>query len=100
MKTKIASIEGYQVLNKGPTYNEFLIKCPDIDLLIRNCKKRDLLPPLKMSRYFPEMKDIALVCVTEANSLKSIENFLQAAKAATNKGGNKDEWIKDRINLR
>jgi glycine dehydrogenase subunit 1 len=91
VKNEIDLIEGYQVLNEGPTYNEFLVKCPDINLFISNCKQRDLLPPLKMSKYFPEMKNIALVCVTEMNSLKSMEKFIAAAKSAILKGGNKDE---------
>ena len=50
----------------------------------------DLLPPLKMSKYFPEMKDIALVCVTEMNSIKSIEKLIVAATNSMKKGGNKD----------
>jgi len=91
VKNQIALIEGYEIINKGPIYNEFLIRCPNIDLFLSECKHKGLLPPLKMSKYFPEMKDIALVCVTETNSLKSIENFIEAAKAAKIKGGNKDE---------
>jgi len=90
VKNELASIEGFQVLNKGPTYNEFLIKCPNIDTFISECKKKDLLPPLKISKYFPEMKDVALVCVTEMNSLRSIEKLTEAAKDSIKKGGNKD----------
>lgn len=91
VKTQIALIEGYEIINKGPTYNEFLIKCPNIDLFLSECKQKGLLPPLKMSRYYPEMKDIALACVTEMNSLKSIEKLIEAAKDSKKKRGSKDE---------
>ncbi|MBY9019701.1 MAG: aminomethyl-transferring glycine dehydrogenase subunit GcvPA [Candidatus Lokiarchaeota archaeon] len=82
VKKAIASIPGYEVLNKKPTYNEFIVKCPNINGLIRECKKMNLLPPLQVSTYFPKMLDIALVCVTELNSSSSIEKFINAAKLA------------------
>jgi glycine dehydrogenase subunit 1 len=80
VKNKINSIPGYEILNTNPTYNEFIVKCPNVDLLIQECKKLDLLPPLSLSKYFPEMKDVILVCVTELNSNESIEKFLKALK--------------------
>ena len=82
LKMQLEKIPGYEILNKKPTYNEFLVKCPNINSLVQNCKKRNLLPPLKISKYFPEMKNTALVCVTELNSSESIEAFIDAAKAA------------------
>lgn len=82
LKMQLEKIPGYEILNKKPTYNEFLVKCPNINSLILKCKKRNLLPPLKISKFFPEMKNIALVCVTEINSSESIDAFINAAKSA------------------
>jgi len=82
LKSELSKIPGYKIINTKPTYNEFLLRCPDIDLLINQCKQRNLLPPLNISKYYPKMKNIALVCVTEMNSRESIENFLQAAHEA------------------
>ncbi|MFX0036149.1 MAG: aminomethyl-transferring glycine dehydrogenase subunit GcvPA [Candidatus Hermodarchaeota archaeon] len=84
VKRELSKIPGYELLNKKPTYNEFLVKCSDIDSLIKQCKQRDLLPPLKISTYYPEMKNIALVCVTEMNSKDSIDKFIEAAHTASN----------------
>ena len=84
VKNKIKLIPGYEILNKKPTYNEFIIKCPNIDSLIQECKKLNLLPPLPLSKYYPEMKDVALVCVTESNSRESIEKFIKALELANN----------------
>ncbi len=84
VKRELSKIPGYELLNKKPTYNEFLVKCSDIDSLIKQCKQRDLLPPLKISTYYPEMKNIALVCVTEMNSKDSIDKFIEAAQTASN----------------
>jgi glycine dehydrogenase subunit 1 len=83
VKQKLSQIPGYTILNKKPTYNEFLVKCADINSLIEHCERRELLPPLKISKYYPEKKNIALVCVTEMNSKQSINDFLEAARSAT-----------------
>ena len=87
LKEEIRKIQGYNVLNTKPTYNEFLVKCPNIDYLIDRCKERDLLPPLKVSKYYPKMKDVALVCVTELNSSYSINEFILASQEAIIKKG-------------
>ena len=79
LKEKLALIPGYKILNKKPTYNEFLLKCPDIDKLINECKIVNILPPLRISSYYPKMKDILLVCVTETNSKESLNKFLEIA---------------------
>ena len=82
-KKKLLNIPGYKILNNKPTYNEFLLSCPDLDSLIKNCEELNLLPPLKISKYFTHMINVALVCITEMNSRKSIDLFLQAAKNST-----------------
>ena len=83
LKKEITKIPGYKILNKKPTYNEFLVECPNINSFISECKKVDLLPPLRMSKYYPEMQNVALVCVTEVNSRESINLLTQAAKIAS-----------------
>jgi hypothetical protein len=57
-----------------------MIQVPNLKTLLIECKKNDLLPPLDMSRYFPNMVNIALVCVTESNSRESLEKFVSIAK--------------------
>jgi glycine dehydrogenase subunit 1 len=80
LKTELNKVQGYEILNENLTYNEFLVRCPNIDSLISNCKQNNIQPPLKISHYFPDMKNIALVCVTEMNAKASIDKFLQLAK--------------------
>ncbi|GAH10089.1 unnamed protein product, partial [marine sediment metagenome] len=85
VKKRISSIPGYRILNDKPTYNEFLVECPDIGALLDNCKRANILPPLKISKYFPEMENVALICVTELNSLSDIQRFLELVESSTNK---------------
>jgi len=79
VKTEIGKIEGFKILNQKPIYNEFLVKCPNVDKFIDLCKKANLLPPLKLSKYFGDMNNHALVCVTEMNSNSDIKALLNAA---------------------
>ena len=88
VKDKLKNIPGYEILNTKPTYNEFMVKCPNVGTLIRECKKQDLLPPLQLSKYYPHMKDVVLICVTELNTKESIEKLFNALELANN---NKEE---------
>jgi glycine dehydrogenase subunit 1 len=90
VKEKMGEIEGFKILNQKPIYNEFLVKCPEIDEFMNLCKKANLLPPLKISRYFLSMKDVALVCVTEMNTNSDIEAFLKAASLSIQKKRTRD----------
>ncbi|MFX1339117.1 MAG: aminomethyl-transferring glycine dehydrogenase subunit GcvPA [Promethearchaeota archaeon] len=85
VKHKLGNLEGFEILNQKPTYNEFLVKCPNIDEFRTLCKEANLLPPLKLSKYFADMKDVALVCVTEMNKKSDIEAFLNAASISIHK---------------
>jgi glycine dehydrogenase subunit 1 len=83
LKKQLALVPGYEILNKKPTYNEFLLKCPNIDTLIEQCKTNNILPPLRVSKYYSNMDDVALVCVTEMNSNASIQKFINIAKSCS-----------------
>lgn len=85
VKQKLSTIPGFQIMNKKPTYNEFSVKCPNVNVLIEQCQQANLLPPLQVSKYFPNMKNIALVCVTEINSREDIEKFINAAQITSKK---------------
>jgi glycine dehydrogenase subunit 1 len=87
LKSKLKELPEYEILSTEPSYNEFVVKCPNIDVLIDECEKANLLPPLKLTHYFPEMENLALVCITELNSLESISLFLKIAEKTIKKGG-------------
>jgi glycine dehydrogenase subunit 1 len=80
LKNKFSKIRDYEIINKNPTYNEFLLKCPDLKLLINLCEKNNIMPPLKVSKFYPEMKNIALLCVTEMNSKSDLDELIKIAK--------------------
>ncbi|RLI60627.1 MAG: aminomethyl-transferring glycine dehydrogenase subunit GcvPA [Promethearchaeia archaeon] len=82
LKNQLRKIPGYEILSQKPTYNEFEVKCPDFNKLARLCKEKNILPPLDLTKYYPDMKNHALVCVTEQNTKEQIETFLKIAEEA------------------
>jgi glycine dehydrogenase subunit 1 len=82
LKEALRQIPGYKILNSKPTYNEFTIECPNVDLLSQKCKEANILPPLRLSRYYPERTNQLLVCVTENNSKTDLTQFIRIAKEA------------------
>jgi glycine dehydrogenase subunit 1 len=84
VKHEIKKIPGYEIVSKPPTYNEFVLKCPNLKAFLNECESAELLPPLDLSYYYPDMENLALVCVTEMNSKESIEKLIKAAKNALN----------------
>ncbi|MFX0058020.1 MAG: aminomethyl-transferring glycine dehydrogenase subunit GcvPA [Candidatus Heimdallarchaeota archaeon] len=91
VKSEIAKIPGYEIISKNPTYNEFVLKCPNLKAFLKECELAELLPPLNLSYYFPKMENLALVCVTEMNSRDSIEKLIRAAINATNNKREEDK---------
>jgi glycine dehydrogenase subunit 1 len=85
LKTELSTIKGYKILNRKHTYNEFIVECPNSELLLEKCDEAKILPPLDISKYYPDMKGIVLVCVTELNSRSSLNKFLKIAKECGNK---------------
>ena len=84
VKRELANIPGYKITTSRPTYNEFTLECPNIENLMEKLKANDILPPLRLSHYYPERPTELLVCVTQQNSAADIDSFLQIAREAGN----------------
>jgi glycine cleavage system P protein (glycine dehydrogenase) subunit 1 len=82
LKQQLSNIEGYKVLNSKPTYNEFVLQCPNVEKFTDKCKEFDIIPPLKLSKYYSDKTTQVLVCVTEQNTKDQIFTLLKAAKEA------------------
>ncbi len=79
---QIAMLQGYQVLNSGTFFNEFVVQCPkpvaEINPLLL---KKGILGGYDLEQDYPERKNQMLVCVTEMNSRSQIDRLVDALKA-------------------
>ena len=65
----------------GPFFNEFVLEFSkpwaDID---SSLKEKKILGGLGLDEYFPELKDCALICVTEKQKKEEIDRLVESLK--------------------
>jgi glycine cleavage system P protein (glycine dehydrogenase) subunit 1 len=83
---RIGQLEGFSLPFSAPRFNEFVVRAPlnAADLLSRLATEKGISGGLALSRYFPELPNDFLVCVTETNTRAEID-ALVAGLAATSK---------------
>ena len=62
----------------GPVFNEMVIRCEkNPEQINRELLESGIIGGLPLERYYPEYSKQMLVCVTEKNSIESIERFAE-----------------------
>jgi glycine dehydrogenase subunit 1 len=61
----------------SPFFNEFVIKCDDIGKLTAELQKNNITPGLDLGKYYSELKNHMLICVTEMNSKEEIDKLVE-----------------------
>src|SRR3990167_2610320 len=76
-KEKLASIKRVKPLFNAPIFNEFVLHIPNASSVLEKLKTKNIFGGILLERYYEEMKDAVLVCVTEMNSKKEIDTFCE-----------------------
>lgn len=80
---QIAQLPGYQVLDRGPFFKEFVIKTPrpvvEINAALRN---QGIIGGYDLSGDYPHLGDAMLLCVTEMNTRADIDALVTALRSA------------------
>ena len=74
---KIRQLNNFEPAFSSPFFNEFVIKCNDINNLFLKMKENDIVPGLDLGKYYPELKNHMLICVTEMHSKEDIDNLIK-----------------------
>lgn len=87
--SRIASVDGYQIVDAGPFFNEFVVHCPlppaEVNQLLLEDK---IVGGYDLSGFGPGFEDCMLLCATETNTATQIDALVGAlAKAAATTGG-------------
>lgn len=77
---QISGIDGFEIVFDAPHFNEFVVRGPVAadDLLARLSTENGILGGIAISRYYRNRPDDFLVCVTETNSKKQIDELVAA----------------------
>ncbi|MGH7835338.1 MAG: aminomethyl-transferring glycine dehydrogenase subunit GcvPA [Candidatus Binatia bacterium] len=62
----------------GPVFNEFTLTVPRLADRLERMKSRKIVPGLPLERWYPDLKESLLVCVTEMNQPEEIDRLVEA----------------------
>ncbi len=82
--TKISMIPGYQIVNRGPFFKEFVVRCPVPveDVKAHLLLEWGIIPGYDLTQDYPELGECLLVCVTEMNTAEEIDALAEALAEA------------------
>ncbi len=79
---QIAQLPGYQVLDRGPFFKEFVVKTPrpvvEINAALRD---QGIIGGYDLSGDYPHLGDAMLLCVTEMNTRADIDALVTALRS-------------------
>lgn len=61
----------------GPFFNEFVLRTQGWDRLFKQCIAQKIIPGVALGRWYPELQDCILLCVTEMNEREEIERLVK-----------------------
>jgi glycine dehydrogenase subunit 1 len=78
---QIKAINGYGIRFAAPFFNEFVVSCPrPAETILARLQKKKIIGGFALSRFFPEMKNELLVCVTETTTKAEIDSLVEALR--------------------
>ncbi len=78
-KQRLCGLPGVRAAFDAPTFNEFVVQLPlEPDILNARLVDRGILGGLALHRWYPELQNGWLVCVTEARSRVQIDAMVEA----------------------
>ncbi len=60
----------------GFFFNEFVLQANDLPALLQKCAAGRIVPGVDLGRFYPELRDCLLVCVTEMNEREEIDRLV------------------------
>lgn len=80
-KETLSKIPGVSLAFNGASFNEFVIKLPkDAEPIISSLKKEKIMAGVRVDKWYPELKNHLLVCVTEVNRREDVDRFAAELK--------------------
>ena len=75
---RLAALPGYEVLERGPFFKEFVLRCPrPVSEINAALQAKDIIGGYDLGHDYPAMKNCMLLCVTEMTSKDEIDALIQ-----------------------
>ena len=76
---QISKIKGFKLKFKSPVFNEFALQCPKpANKILASLLDHKIIGGIDLGRFYPELADSMLVCVTELAKKEHIDRFVSA----------------------
>jgi glycine dehydrogenase subunit 1 len=77
--SEISKLTGYELKFSAPFFNEFVLRTPNPSTQVLNeLLSQQIIGGIPLERYYPEMRDALLVCVTETAKKEAIDKLVSA----------------------
>jgi len=84
----LGKVPGTKLLFSAPFFNEFVLQVPgDTSLVLRRLAEQKILAGIELARFYPELKNTLLICVTETHTRADIDRLVAGYRAALGVGG-------------
>jgi glycine dehydrogenase subunit 1 len=81
---EISRLHGYEVLNNGPFFNEFVVQCPKpVNGINEALLERGIIGGHDLQSDYPDRENQMLLCLTEMNTREQISNLVDSLKELT-----------------
>lgn len=79
-KRRLAKTKGFALRFDGPTFNEFVVQSArrPVRQVLQALARKRILGGVALDRFYPELRDCFLVCVTEQNRREEIDGLVKA----------------------
>jgi len=77
--SQISKLDGFDLMFGSPFFNEFVVRTPGpANQVTDRLLEQKIIGGITLERYYPEMRDALLVCVTETTRKNAIDNLVDA----------------------
>jgi len=74
---RIGALDGYHCRFSGPRFHEFVLKTKrPVQETLTRLRAKNIIGGLPLGRFYPELNDCLLVCVTEVNTRGEIDEYV------------------------
>jgi glycine dehydrogenase subunit 1 len=76
-KERLIGEAGLSLVFTGPFFNEFVLKVRGLSESLPRFRAAKIVPGIPLARWYPELEDSLLICVTEMNEGEEIEHLVR-----------------------
>jgi len=75
---EIGRLGNWEMAFKSPFFKEFVVRCPEAPVKVNEkLLQRGIIGGLPLGKYYPELSDAMLLCVTEKRTKAEIDKLVE-----------------------